>query len=475
MLLLLLAALMIYVSQASISEQRSSASEVRYKQAFNAAQSGLDQAREFLLANQILINSSDDSLLSDGTGGWLSATAGRWRKCSDYASDYDSNTDPVELAHPCRAEPDANRRAGSYFYYWDDPDDPSDDPYELKLNSGATLPASQRVSVRALLCPLVVDFSSGTPVSGCDSTGASASGTHYMITLAARGESDCSAGTCYGEALITDQLANTTLFGGQPPAVPLTTSTVFPPTGDAEVAANPNAAGLGVPLSVWVNDNPSCSDTSVLSTSGSWATCELQEWYGQDSIPDDLQCPTTNCSCSQREAISYTESGTPHIGIDMWVDDAFPCDLIEYFFGIPKSLYQLMRSNAQLLSSCDSLGPDSHGIYWISGPDCTIQNTTIGSPMAPVVLLSAATTTWLNGNAKLFGLLFVSDIEDPNAILRGAGVNQFFGAVIVDVPVGNFAGTFQVVYNKATLIRAAGYGGLKRMNGGWTDTPRDWH
>lgn len=475
MLLLLLTALVAYTSQISIFAQRSSANEVRYKQAFHAAEAGLDQAREFFIANQILVNSDDDDLLADGTGGWLSASEGHWLKCSEHTEDFDSDDDPVELAHPCRGEPDTARRAGSYFYFWDDPDDADDDPYEIRLNTNDILDDTQQVSVRALMCLLVVNFDGTTPVSGCDATGIAAAGTHFMITLLARGESDCSAGVCQGEALVTVPLANTTLFGGDPPDVPLTTSTTFPPTGDAEVAANPNAAGLGVPLSVWMNDNASCSDGEALATSGSWATCELEEWYGQDRIPDDLLCPTANCSCSQREAVSYTRAGEAVIGLDMWVDDAFPCDLIEYFFGIPKSLYGLMRSNAKLLSDCDSLGPQSYGVYWISGPDCTIQNTTIGSPLAPVVLLSAASTTWLNGNANLFGLLFVSNVEDPEAILKGAGVNRFYGAVIVDAEVSNFAGTFQVVYNESTLIRAASYGGLKRMNGGWTDSPLYWH
>jgi hypothetical protein len=475
MLLLLLTALVAYTSQISINAQRSSANEVRYKQAFHAAEAGLEQTREYFIANQILLNADDDDLLTDGTGGWLSASERHWLKCSEHAADFDSNTDPAELAHPCRGEPDMTRRAGSYFYYWDDPDDAEDDPYEIKLDTNAILDDTQQVSVRALLCLLVVNFDSTTPVSGCDSSGVGASSSHFMITVLARGESDCSAGTCLGEALVTVPLANTTLFGGDPPDVPLTTSTTFPPTGNAEVAANPNAAGLGVPLSVWVNENPSCSDTLALATSGSWATCELEEWYGQDSIPENLLCPTTNCSCSQREAISYTQAGEAVIGLDMWVDDAFPCDLIDYFFGIPKSLYGLMRSNAKLLSDCDSLGPDSYGVYWISGPECTIQNATIGSPLAPVVLLSAASTTWLNGNASLFGLLFVSNVENPDAILKGAGNNRFYGAVIVDAEVGNFAGTYQIVYNQAILTRAASYGGLKRMNGGWTDSPLYWH
>lgn len=474
MVLVLLTSLLVYASRSSIMEQRISANEVRYKKAFTAAESGLEHAREFFLANQILINSAEDDLLPDGTGGWMSASEGRWLKCSEHTGDFDSDTDPVERAHPCRGEPNAARRANSYFYYWDDPDLTGEDPYDLNLDTSTMLPATERVSVRALLCLLVVDFAAGTPVSSCDDTGTTASGIHYMITLMARGESDCDGNSCRGEALVSVPLANNTLFGGDPPDVPLTTATTFPPTGDAEVAANPNAAGLGVPLSVWANNNSECPAAPALVGSGSWATCELQEWYGQDFTPSDLRCPTASCSCSARESISYTQSGELQIGLDMWVDDAFPCDLIDFFFGVPKSRYHTMRSSAKLLENCDSLGPESHGIYWISGPECTIQNTVIGSALAPVVLLSAASTTWLNGNAELFGVLFVSNIEDPDAILRGAGVNIFYGAVIVDSTVQNFAGTFQVVYNESVLARAAGLGGLKKLPGGWTDSPLLW-
>ena len=81
----------------------------------------------------------------------------------------------------------------------------------------------------------------------------------------------------------------------------------------------------------------------------------------------------------------------------------------------------------------------------------------------------------------LLAILLIGEKKDGEAALgladklRGAGVNRFYGAVIVDTTVQNFAGTFQVVYNESTLIRAASYGGLKRMNGGWTDSPLYWH
>jgi hypothetical protein len=475
LVLILLTGLLVYAARVGITEQRISANELRYKQAFTAAESGTEHAREWLLANQILLSSAEEDLLPDGSDGWLSASGGRWRKCSDYTADFDSSTDATERAHPCRGEPSAVRRANSYFFYWDDPLVADDDPYELKLATNEFLEDAERVTVRALLCLLTVDFEAATPVSGCDASAAVGSSTHYMITLLARGESDCSGNTCLGEALVSVPLANSTLLGGDPPDVPLTAASTLEGTGTSQVAANPNAGGLGVPLSVWANANPSCAPSSAILSKGNWSTCELQEWYGQDFMPEDLRCPTSSCSCSAREALSYTSGSTLIQGLDLWVDENFPCDLIQFFFGVPKSRYHMMRSGAKLLSSCDSLGPDSYGIYWVTGPDCTIQNQVIGSPKAPVVLLSAASTTWLNGNAELYGVLFISNVEDSAATLKSAGTNIFYGAVIVDTTVDNFAGTFQVVYNEGILARVAGYGGLEKLPGGWTDSPLDWH
>jgi hypothetical protein len=474
MVLLLLTGLLVYATRVGISEQRISANELRYKQAFVAAESGLEHAREYLLAHQILLNSAEDDLLQDGSDGWLSPSGSRWLKCSDHLQDFDSDTDPVELAHPCRGEVSATRRANSYFYYWDDPDLADDDPYELKLQVNDFLDDTEQVSVRATMCLLNIDPTASPPVSGCDATGGVGSGVHYMITLLSRGESDCSGGTCLGEALVTVPLANSTLLGGDPPAVPLTTSRTLSGAGTSQVAANPNGGGLGVPISVWANVNTACAPAEAVLAQGSWATCELQEWYGQDYIPDDLRCQFASCSCGQRESLSYTSGNELNVGIDLWIDADFPCDLVQYFFGVPKSRYHLMRSGAKLITDCSSLGPGSFGIYWVTGPTCTIQNQVIGSQLAPVVLLSAATVTWLNGNAELFGVMFVSDVEDSTASLKVAGTNIFYGAVIVDATVSNFAGTFQVVYNEGILARVAGYGGLEKLPGGWTDSPPDW-
>ena len=102
-------------------------------------------------------------------------------------------------------------------------------------------------------------------------------------------------------------------------------------------------------------------------------------------------------------------------------------------------------------------------------------NTEIGTVDHPAVVVSAASTTWLNGNTTFFGVLFITDVEDPGAGLKSAGVNYVYGAMIVDAPIWIFSGTLKLIYNQAQIVRAAGVGNLGALMGGWTDFPKCWH
>jgi len=340
--------------------------------------------------------------------------------------------------------------------------------------------------VQALLCLLDIDYEDTTlasPVKGCstnttDDTAADfVDGSHYMITLLARGKGDCVGADCKSEALVREQVSNFgAVAGGQAPSVPLTTKSVFPPSGSAEIVPNPNSGGVGVPVSVWINANPSCTaDGSVIDpSSGSWATCEAQEWYGVDALPADYTCPG-NCSCSQDESISYTHAGANILGIDLVADPNFPCDLFSFYFGVPKTSYEIVKGYSQVLSDCSTLGPNSTGIYWISGPECRINsNTVVGSPQTPVMLISAATETRFNGGAKIYGIVYISDAENPAAALYSNGNNTVYGQVIVDATLGSYTGTFQVVYNENIVAKASGQGGLGGVIGGWADFHPSW-
>jgi hypothetical protein len=178
-----------------------------------------------------------------------------------------------------------------------------------------------------------------------------------------------------------------------------------------------------------------------------------------------------------RESLSYTHGTSDIVGIDLVHDPGFPCDLFQFYFGTPRSDYESVKAFAKVLTNCDSLGPGSSGIYWISGSSCSVNaNTVIGSAHAPVLLISAASTTSLAGGTTIFGVLYVSDVENGAAEFEVQGNNIVYGQVIMDANYGNnYNGTFQIVYNENLISRVSGTGGLGNLIGGWADyhTP-DW-
>ncbi len=467
MILFLLTQMMIFAWRTGTFEQRTSANEVRQKLALHAAESGVQHAKEFFLANSVLVASDRVDQLPDGTDGWLAPTSElRWLECSAAGLTEERGT------HPCYAEPDLTRRANSYYYYFNG-------TTEVGLGTEGMLPGNtEEVTVEALLCKLVVDFDLTPPVQGCGKDLADdVDDYHFMVSLLARGKSDCDGGTCLGEALISEPIANFgILSGGHGTGVPLTTRATFPPSGNAEIVPNPNGGGIGVPVSVWMNDNANCPTGAIVDpSSGSWATCELHEWYGTDDVPDDLECPGS-CGCTFNESISYTHGNDDIIGIDMDRDPDFPCDLFTFYFGIPRENYEAIKSQATIIDDCGDLDENSFGIYWATGDSCNIAaNTTIGSQYGPVMLVSAASETRFNGGTKFFGVLYLSDIEDPDAEIVSTGNFTLYGAAIIDGTIGAFTGTFQIVYIESVAEIVAGTGGMGTLAGGWTDFHRDWY
>lgn len=470
MVLVLLTLMMVFAVRAGVFEQRDSANDYRQKLAFHAAESGIEQAKEYIRANAILVGSREADLLPDGTDGWLASGVEKWTPCNDESVGLD--LDEGHGNHPCFGDPVPGRRANMYFFNLND-------STELPIDTTGLLPgSSEEVTVEALLCLIPDDFSeSVTTIDPCSMDPDVVDGSQWMVTFLARGRADCASGNCNAEAMIAERATLAGAFaGGRGPDVPLVTKSSFPPSGTAEIVPNPDGGGQGVPLSLWVNDNDSCEGgTPVDPSSGSWATCEMHEWYGQDYVPDNVACPTSNCSCTQAESISYTHGSSNVLGYDLVADPDFPCDLFEYFFGIPRTEYEVIKSAATVLSSCSTLNQNSHGIYWISGSSCQVNsNTTVGSPEAPVLLISAAGLTKFNGGAKLFGILYVADVEVSTAEFQSQGNNTVYGTVIVDGILGQYNGTFQVVYNGNIIGRSSGSGALAGLAGGWTDFHKDW-
>ena len=80
----------------------------------------------------------------------------------------------------------------------------------------------------------------------------------------------------------------------------------------------------------------------------------------------------------------------------------------------------------------------------------------------------------MQGGAKIFGVLYLADVEDINASFVSLGSNIVYGQVINDAIFEDYNGTFQVVYNENAILRAAGTGGLGNVIGGWSDFHKDW-
>jgi len=463
-LLSLLILMLIYSSQVQKAEQNVSANEYRQKLAFHAAESAADQVMEYLLANNFRILSAETDATSDGAGGvragWFESLTGVWSAC------------PANPAanHPCGGEIPAGGLSSSYFY--DNPATTTATTYDSIPINLAVLPADSTARVSAVICQINFE----NPGAGClaaPSAGDDVSDAAFVITLLSYGYTDCTDPTdhtsCRVSATIAVPVTSLSLARGSP-AVPLTTRSTFPPTGTAEIVPNPNAGGVGVPVSVWANANPSCSDGAALLGSGSWATCEFHEWYETDEIPGDMVCSGASCSCSHSEAISYTVGLDDMLGIDLLEDAQFPCDLFDFYFGVPRSEYQLVKSTAKIIGDCSSLDEYSQGVYWVSGPECRLDgNTVIGSPNRPVLLISAAESTIFTGNNNIFGVVFVTDVEEPDADWSASGTNIVYGSAIIDADLDSFLGTFKVIYNEDVSLLIAGFTGIGALSGGWRD------
>jgi len=82
MILVLLTLMMFFAIRVGVFEQRVSANDSRQKLAFHTAESGINHAKEFFLANSVLIASDEEDFLANGSDGWLADTAEkRWLKC----------------------------------------------------------------------------------------------------------------------------------------------------------------------------------------------------------------------------------------------------------------------------------------------------------------------------------------------------------------------------------------------------------
>lgn len=509
-LLLILSIVVLFGTSVGLFEQRTETNENRAKLAQTAAESALNLGIEFMRANNALVSSELD-------GGWLAAGTTRWVPCTTAV--------PSGEADPCLSERDATRRSNMYRYVsgdtslldlseFIDEDDLDDLVGAVSLGNADT---DVEVSVSATMCRLdEINPTSTACVLDPELPGLVA--VTLVVDAAIDGES--------AAAQVKETIATFRSIGGAA-AVPLVASGSVKGLGNAEIVANPNAGGFGIPASIWspcpINIeggagstvDPLCDPPS--GGIGSVITCHLGEYLDGRPREDLLtQCPFSNnaCGCPTlgEGAMSGHSGATTVEGIDIldiddnagampditfyprepYDDPADPLDdsMFEVIFRRDVvdegetdvsqacdgdcAIAALQAMGAEEIA-CGDLNADSTGLYW-AREDCDLSGQ-IGSPETPVVLViegnDAAGDTrlvQLNANAIIFGMLFVRS-SDNTAELKATGGPKIFGMVVVEGVVG-MGGTPTIVYSDEiaqNIINSPAFNNFGRLPGSWLD------
>lgn len=459
-LLLLITLVTLYGARVTILEQRTSANEYRAKEAFAAAEAGLNIGIEHLKSEMPYLRSS-------GANGWYQAGSELWTQV---------NCNGASPPTAC-ADIAESGLSGTVFFYGGigDRDVPAP-AAEVPLNNKA-LENGASYEIEYVLCPF--DSAVGTSFPPADPCTSDIIGANrYGVLVMSRGVS--ADGTA--EATVRQIVATYEILPGNSPT-PLMASGTIDGSGTFDVVVNPNGGGPGIPMSTWTNTDVFLSGTATF--------CQVDEYFSTGSETTYPESPSTDfqvcssCSCPKSSTLTYKDGSSGYQeGIDVVDHDGnvgptpdetnFPDDVFGYTFGIPKADYTQVRDRAVggPQPDCSGLDSNSRGLHWVTGA-CSVSRT-IGHPEHPVLLVTESSITIQSG-AKFFGMVFA--FSDPaNGIAGGdvqlRGGTQFYGAIISDhdIDIGN--GSFQMIYSEDVLTKLRFDDSLKalgRVPGSWAD------
>ena len=464
-LLVLVSVMALFAVRVGTFEQRTSGNDLRAKMVQQVADSALTQGAERVLANRTM----------------LDLASGNWELCG-----------ATDTTFPCGSVP-AARRATMYRYRAGTVDMIS--PAGVDAFDQRMIPLDRRVArvndssavatdgfavqygVGAVMCRLV-PAPVGTPAS-CSTNAADVINVHAVTMVAVAEIPGEGARATAAKAFAT----NTNFpLGANTPPVLASGSAVL--RGGLQVVTSPNAAGPGVPVSIWSRIG--------IDTNGTPDTCYADEFFRSDSptmypsgAPADQQTMVCDdCDCGLG-ALTRGQGNSCVGGMDVVTVGAectpnrplrpedFPCDLFAQVFPVrawrdtnndhfcetritvtdpTNSAAQIGADEAYLAEKADwivtattagtfgarfagdnrviacnqaTLNGKS-GIIWVRTGTCG-DGLTIGSPGAPVLLVHDG----IDGSAisfqnlRLFGLLFGRSVG-PGPLNAGTGGNVEF-------------------------------------------------
>jgi hypothetical protein len=254
-------------------------------------------------------------------------------------------------------------------------------------------------------------------------------------------------------------------------------------------------------LSIWTPD--------TVGSHGTWQTCGAGS-FRDGTSPTANRCigpniidPATGgapndaqwgqCRCQPNAAEKSPYSGNDVGFNDDVVDEDvahFPGDLFAYVFGRPKDAVKASAAAAgHVLPNCDSLGPTSTGLYWVTG-NCELSSgDVIGSRAAPAIVVFEGNARF-QGNSHLWGMMVGADMERTCTGGSGApyyvngtctspspnradiqGTFNMHGAMIVEGEIDG-TGTYNAIYDPcvfAAMGEGTSFDQYGPVAGSWND------
>ena len=346
-LLLVVTIASLFAMNVGVFEQRTSGNDLRQKMTSQVAEGALSQAMEYFNNNRDVTTPVNNT-----------ANPAFWELCQ--AND---------TTFPCGAAP-AARRATMYRFKGSTVDVDGDKSISKLEERMVPIPAAEKISVNnagftvqygagALLC-LVKQVLPGAPPAATvctDKLDPALGVSPKLLTLVALGSVPGES----GNSAVTQTIGFENLLNNPPGVPPVVAAGSVDVTGGIQVVTNPNAAGPGVPVSVWTRKN--------MDKNGTPNTCYMDEFirYGAQNNkppifeggkvpaasppPPIITCDT--CNCEGDRSLSYQSSGNlsgqegidildcetcqgvVHEGTNFDVNpNEFPCDLFELIFSV---------------------------------------------------------------------------------------------------------------------------------------------
>lgn len=337
-LLLLASVMTLFALNVGLFEQRSSGNDLRSKLVTEVAEAGLAEGMEYLRQNSGAIG-----------------TAGNWQRCTDADTTFpcgaivpNSNVQTTDAAGNVVTVNVARR---SSMYYWngggfDFDGDGSVSGWETRMLPITPAIATTgngfraRYGVAPVLCRVAYKDDDAEPTV-CTDDPADTSPTSILTFVSVGSLPEENA-----RVTLTQTVGAYSILNNLPGKPPVVASGSVDVTGGLQIVTNPNAAGAGVPVSVWTRKD--------LTKTGTPNTCYFDEFtrFTKGSVTPTIEdgivvCDDCQCDLAPDSSLSYDSSGNKQDeGIDILdidsnqgvnfdvVPSEFPCDLFEFVFGV---------------------------------------------------------------------------------------------------------------------------------------------